>query len=112
MTNTETKTELREQVKLGLDQADILSESTIVINGITIKEMVARWSSESIPNIVKLLWVRDGFCVMEIDGKANPISHTDFIVDFPYEHFNRFENSCRVRVKEQFNKYWGLNNEP
>lgn len=113
----------RTRIKELLAEAEILSESTIVINGFTIKEVVAKWPYTEYCSIkpedyvgredwicIKILWARNDLDVFVIDGVKSPLTYADFIVKPPYIRFiTESEHRQRNQVRKLFNEYWGTN---
>jgi hypothetical protein len=87
----------------------IISRSKFIHKGIQVEEVIANWEDGR----KKLIWVRDSLEKMKVtvslpggsqEERMNPMAHSDY-TDDP-ENFN--QDTARRRVREAFDKHWGL----
>ena len=82
--------------------------------GVKVCEVVADWTTEEekLRGIqrMKLIWVRDSFETLEIDGKRNALVHKDFSDLRTATYWGTYEELVRTQVAQKFDEYWGLRN--
>lgn len=78
------------------------------IGGVDVSEYVCYWEEQK-ENCFKLLWIREPFTEMEINGKGNAFSHCDFpLIDGNYVETRRYEEGARTKVRNLFCQYWNI----
>ena len=83
--------------------------------GVKVCEVWIEWENEEdkANNLKrrKMIWVRDGYEFLIVDGKHNPTVHKDCYLpaeSADEETWKGFEERARQEIQTKFDEYWGL----
>jgi len=80
----------------------IVSNRVLVHKGLEVNEIIIDYGEDALPNADrKLMWARQAFKLMEVDGRKNPICHYNYPSGDEV-----MEDVARRRVSEAFDRYW------